>query len=158
MPEQVIQTGIYRHYKDGSLYFVEKTFTFKQSGKEDVPSVYYYPLYEVSNGDGRSITDFTGSVESVSVSDGFLGGEAERKTVKRFELVKELDPKYLRMLLPGSRVRFCLVFGSNPCIVRVVYLLKEELRVCVTHEKGDGGVEECRPILDNFLIGYEVMR
>lgn len=158
MSEETIKTGIYRHFKKGDLYFVEKTFPFKQSGKEDVPSIYYYPLYEVSDGYGRSITEFAETVDGVSVSNGFFGGEAEKKTVKRFELVKELDPRYLKMLLPGSRVRFCLVFGSNPCIVRVVYLVKEELRVCVSHEKGDGGVEECRPILDNFLIGYEAMK
>lgn len=108
MDESTIQTGIYRHYKKDDLYFVEKTFTFKQSDKDDLPSVYYHSLYDVSGGFGRSISEFTGTVHvsfsKTSQIEGskFLGIEVFGKTVKRFELVKPLDVKYLRFLIPGS--------------------------------------------------------
>lgn len=113
MTEQLIKTGIYRHFKKGDLYFVEKTFPFKQSGKEDVQSVYYWPLYEVSNGYARSIVEFNDNVvitsknKSIVIEDDFPNIQVlgQGVSTKRFELIKELDLKFLWVLLPGNTIR-----------------------------------------------------
>lgn len=87
----IILSGIYQHYK-GRLYFVTHTFNYK--GKNgDVESVYYYPLYEVSDGYGRSIDDF---IEQAYEEDGVA--------VERFKLIMALPPEAKNILLYGSIV------------------------------------------------------
>ena len=154
MPD--IETGIYKHYKEGKLYFVEKTFPFKQSGKEDVLSVYYYPLYEKSAGYARSIADFNEMVHTNTTreakigEDEILGADVEGKFVKRFELIRALNHTYLRMFLPGSRVVLTDFLGFVDTVSRCEFNTDSSISVFLSY----GGNHFFKRHIESFLSQY----
>jgi hypothetical protein len=104
-----IQTGIYRHFKLGALYFVEglEMDTDSNSTKFRVRYTALYP--ESSFPFSRSLSNF---------KDKKVG--PERRFVERFALVQALPVEKMQMLLPGTMVQW-------PCADRIKKLRVESL-------------------------------
>lgn len=91
-----IETGIYRHYKNGDLYFVEGLE--QDADSNDIKlRVRYHALYPGTK------MPFSRSLESFSETVGLLIDKDDEPT-KRFTLVQALPVEKMKILLPGTKV------------------------------------------------------
>jgi hypothetical protein len=87
-----LQTGIYRHFQNGSLYFVEKLALYHSNGNL---VVILHPLY---NGSKlplcRDLSDFDAHVP-----------DDDNNPVKQFRLIYEISSKMMKNFIPGNKIK-----------------------------------------------------